>query len=69
MYRKHFAKLGRNEPAIQDLITRLATLEADNIVMILDRNDPGWLPVRNLTDRLNVLKAALEQKDASRGRP
>jgi hypothetical protein len=69
MYGKHFAKLGHNEPAVQDLIKRLATLEADNVVMILNRNDPGWLPVRNLTDRLNVLKAALEQKDASRGRP
>jgi hypothetical protein len=66
MYREHFAKLGRDAP--EDLIERLATLEADNILMTLDRNDRGWLPVRNLSDRLKVLKAALEQKDASHGR-
>lgn len=66
IYRKHFAKLGRDEPAVQDLINRFATLEADNVVMMLDRKDSDWLAVRNLTERLNILKAALQEKSNGR---
>jgi hypothetical protein len=69
MYRKRFANVIRIEPAVGALIDKLTAYEADNVLMMLDRDSPGWLPVRNLTDRLNVLKAALEQKGASHGRP
>jgi hypothetical protein len=73
---KHFAKLDSDNPAVQGLmgavhalIDRLTFFEADNVLLLLDRGEPGWFPIRNLTDRLRVLKEALEQKDASHGRP
>lgn len=68
LWRKHFAKVIRIDPAVGELIDELARREADEIVRMLDRGKPGWFPVRNLTDRLKVLKAALEEKGASHGR-
>ena len=69
LWRKHFAKVIRIDPAVGELIDELARREADEVVRMLDRGKPGWFPVRNLTDRLKALKAALEDKGTSHGRP
>jgi hypothetical protein len=37
--------------------------ESDTVVMLIDRNQPGWVATRNLTDRLRVLLTALHSED------
>jgi hypothetical protein len=68
LWRKHYANAIRVDPSVNTLIDELAKHQAYDLVMKQDRNNRGWLLARNLTDRLNVLRTALEQKGASRGR-
>jgi hypothetical protein len=75
-YRKDFAKISRKtkpavgkpiEEFIEKLIEELATHKADNAVLRLEQESPGWLAIRkNLTEHLRVLQTAL--KDTPRGR-
>jgi hypothetical protein len=71
MYRKHFKQAISTDPNVLGLIDALATHEANEVTRILNRDQPqrGWFFVRDLTDRLNVFKTALEQKAKSHGRP
>ena len=36
--------------------------ESDNVVMLINRNEPGWVATTNLTAALSTLKAALHEE-------
>jgi hypothetical protein len=57
-------KLGRKDEDafIRALIDKVADIHADNLLMLIDRNEPGWLAPTNLTDSLSKLQAALHEK-------
>jgi hypothetical protein len=70
IYRKRpeYAKVLAADPAMATaLIEKLATYEADSALMMLERDDPGWLSIsKNLTELLQTLQTAIE--DTSHGR-
>ena len=60
-YRKKLG-LKDKDPLIRALKDVVARIQADNVLMLISRNEPGWVATINLTAALNKLQAALHEE-------